>query len=96
MDSIEKLHYYIDNGINHPDELIKLTDEIKREFVEANEITYQFTTGAKNVEAQAVDVFEELRETFAEKLPFDKFLHVERMWIELMWDNHMDIFREDA
>ena len=62
----------------------------------ANETTYQFTTGAKNIEAQAVDVFEELRETFAEKLPFDKFLHVERMWIELMWDNHKEIFREDG
>lgn len=62
----------------------------------ANETMYRFTTGAKNVEAQAVDVFEELRETFAEKLPFDRFLHVERIWIELMWDNHKEIFREDA
>ena len=45
---------------------------------------YKFETGARNIEAQAVDVFEELREYFAETLPFDKFLQIERMWYELM------------
>lgn len=34
MESIEKLRYYIDHGINHRDELIKLTDEIEREIAE--------------------------------------------------------------
>lgn len=34
MESIEKLRYYIDHGINHRDELIKLTDAIEREIAE--------------------------------------------------------------
>ena len=34
MESIEKLRYYIDHGINHRDELIKLIDVIEREIAE--------------------------------------------------------------
>ena len=34
MESIEKLRYYIDRGINHRDEIIKLTDAIEREIAE--------------------------------------------------------------
>ena len=34
MESIEKLRYYIDHGINHRDELIKLIDAIEREIAE--------------------------------------------------------------
>ena len=34
MESIEKLRYYIDHGINHRDELVKLTDAIEREIAE--------------------------------------------------------------
>lgn len=34
MESIENLRYYIDHGINHRDELIKLTDAIEREIAE--------------------------------------------------------------
>ena len=34
MESIEKLRYYIDHGIKHRDELIKLIDAIEREIAE--------------------------------------------------------------
>lgn len=56
---------------------------------------YIFETGAKEVEAQAVDVFLQLREHFAEVLPFDKFLQIERMWYELMRPHLRDEVEHD-
>ena len=56
--------------------------------------TCQFETGATNMEARAVDVFEDMREHFAQNMPFDRFLVVERIWFELMRDHLKDEVEE--
>lgn len=51
---------------------------------------YSFETGAKEIEAQAVDIFIQMRELFAAMLPFDRFLQIERIWYEVMRPNLRD------